>query len=101
MNDRYSQYTIIKSLDNPPRMLFWRMDDFLIMAALFFVGLFLGSIFVAFSGVFFKYIYGKLREKYPKGRLQHQFYWILPYETFIRFGKFKNLPPSHKRDFIL
>lgn len=95
---------IIKTIDNMPRILFWRMDEFSIMILPFFLGISIGGylgLFAIFSGPFLKCFYSKICKKYPKGTLQHLLYWNIPKSVFDKSGKLKNIPGSHLRTFSL
>ena len=91
---------VFKTLDNMPRMIFWGVDEFVIMAAPFFIGLLFGSVFMMLSGLVLKKFYCRWKKRYPRGLIMHALYWNLPTRAFIRFGVFKRLPHSHVRDFL-
>lgn len=96
--DNHNQ--IYKTMNNTPRMLFWGIDEFLIMAVPFFIGLLIGSIAVMLCGFVLKGFYRRTKKRYPKGMIRHSLYRNLPDWIFKRIGVFKRLPPSHKRDFL-
>ncbi|PJD94543.1 MAG: type IV conjugative transfer system protein TraL [Parachlamydia sp.] len=96
-----NSFVVIKTIDNMPRVIFWRMDEFIVMILPFFIGVCLGSILVTISGPFLKYFYTKTLKKYPTGTLQHRLYWNLPKDAFEKSGKLKNIPGSHLRHFSL
>ncbi|MFI5343138.1 MAG: type IV conjugative transfer system protein TraL [Chlamydiales bacterium] len=87
-------------MDNTPRMLFWGIDEFVIMVSPFFIGLLVGSVPVMLSGFFLKGFYRRTKKRYPKGAIRHSLYRNLPHWFFKQSGVFKRLPPSHKRDFL-
>jgi type IV conjugative transfer system protein TraL len=91
---------IFKTLDNAPRMLFWEIDEFIVMAAPFFLGVVVGSLCVMLSGLLFKKFYSRWKRRYPRGLLRHTLYWNIPTRAFNLIGIFKHLPQSHKRDFL-
>lgn len=96
-----SHKIIIKTLDNMPRMLFWGIDEFVIMFAPVFLGIVMGSVVVMVSGFFAKYFYSKQRNRFPRGYIRHVLYWSLPKDVFIKFGALKQVPPSHVREYTL
>lgn len=96
-----NSYQVLKTIDNMPRILFWRVDEFSMLAIPFFLGVGLGSALVILSGPIIKYFYSKIIKKYPKGTFRHKLYWNLPKEVFDRSGKLKKLPPSHIREWTL
>lgn len=90
---------IFKTLDNTPRMLFWDMDELLMVMVPFFIGGVLGSYLIMLSGFVIKKFYRRSKKRYPKGLLKHIIYWNIPTNVCIKAGIFKSLPHSHKRDF--
>lgn len=101
MARRYDQHIILKTLDNSPRILFWDLDEFLVMIAPLFIGMIVGSFLVMVSGILLKPAFSKAKRRFPRGRLQHRMYWLLPTKAFRRFGMIERLPASHIREFIL
>jgi type IV conjugative transfer system protein TraL len=91
---------IYKTMDNTPRMLFWEIDDFIVMAAPFFLGVIAGSILVMLSGFVLKKFYTRWKKTYSKGLLRHTIYWHMPTKAVNKLGIFKRLPQSHKRDYL-
>lgn len=87
-------------MDNTPRMLFWGVDEFMVMAIPFFLGIIFGSVVIMLSGFVVRNFFCRWKRRYPKGVIVHVFYWKLPTQAFMRFGAFKSLPHSHLRDFL-
>lgn len=94
-----SPMPILKTLDNMPRVTFWKIDEFLCLAVPLFLGIAFGSLLAALSGVILKQLYSKFKRKMPFGLFLHRIYWLLP--TWSLKGMIKTLPPSHQREFIL
>ena len=89
----------LKTLDNSPRVLFWEVDEFLSLSVPLFLGIALGSLLLAISGIFLKQIYSKIKRKMPFGYFIHRIYWMFPTRSLR--GVIKTLPPSHQREYIL
>lgn len=101
MSRVYDQHVIIKTLDNPPRMLFWDLDEFLVMITPFFVGMILSSILVMVSGFFLKIAYSSLKKEGQKGPIRHRAYWLIPQGVNRSCGVLKKIPGSHIRRVVL
>jgi len=101
MLDSQSTYQLVNTLDNSPRILFWRLDEFLVMVAPALIGVAIDSAILAFSGILLKYLYSQLIRSRPRGVLRHLAYWLLPCE-FMRWSKrYERIPPSHLRELLL
>lgn len=98
MNERQLMY---KTLDNPIRILFWSVDEFLLLAGPLFLSMCLGSISLIFIGFILKPFYTKIKKQLPYGAFKHMLYWNLPTSTLRRMGRIKSLPPSHCRELLL
>jgi type IV conjugative transfer system protein TraL len=96
MKDRNRIY---KTLDNTPRMFFWEIDEFFLMIVPLFIGIMIGSLLLMPSGLFLKWLYCRLKRRYPRGIIKHKFYSALPTSFFVMLGIYKGLPQSHKRKF--
>ena len=92
---------IYKTLDNPIRFLFWGMDECLIVAVPFFLGLCLHKFVLLFGGMILKHCFSKIKKKFPHGAFAHKLYWHLPTPALKHLSKIKNLPPSHQRELLL
>jgi|LakMenE01Jun11ns_1017448.scaffolds.fasta_scaffold9870780_1 type IV conjugative transfer system protein TraL len=95
-----STYTVLKTLDNAPRFLFWDMDEFVLMVAPFILGMSI-SIFIMPLGFILRYFYSKLKKRYSHGKLKHKLYRSLPKQLFEVVGVCGRCPPSHLRKFIV
>ncbi len=91
-----NSYHVLKTLDNPPRILFWDVYEFLAIAVPFVVGMGVASIAIMLSGIPLKILYKKFKKKSPYISFSQRVYWYLP-----KNKKLKNIPPSHQREFIL
>jgi len=92
---------LYKSLDNPIRILFWSMDEFLVLATPFFLCLCFGNVLFLLGTVVAKPLYAKMKKKFPRGVFKHHIYWNLPKRALEKMGKIKRLPPSHCRELLL
>ena len=63
-------------LDDPAQMLFWEIDEFLILCVFFGVGIVAGQLtaMVVFALVLVR-VYRKVRDRRPNGFLVHMVYW--------------------------
>jgi conjugal transfer pilus assembly protein TraL len=89
----------IKTLDNYPRILFWNLDDFLIVIVPMFFGICLGMLSLMLVGIVPIFIYRRMKKKMPHGSFKHKLYWILP--TRVMRKLLKNVPSSHYREMLL
>ena len=96
-----SENRILKSMDNPGRVLVWDLDEFLVISAPLFLGICVGSLLVTLSGLLLKPFYSRLRKKLPRGALSAYIYWKLPSSSLRRRGMISNLPDSNARDLLL
>lgn len=92
---------IFKTLDNPIRLLFWSLDEFLMMITPLFLGICVGSLFLMSLTFVVKPLYSRVKKKYPNGALRHKLYWEFPTSSYNKVGKFHSLPPSHIREYFL
>lgn len=94
------KYIILKTLDNPPRFLFWTLDVVVLLFIFFALGVTIHfSMFILALPV--KIVYSKLKRKFPKSLMKHKLYWSMPHSVFVRSGKFKNIPPSYIQEVLL
>lgn len=91
---------IYKTLDNVPRVLFWPIDEFLVLVIPMFLGVLIGSFLLMVLGIALKPFYMKAKKAFPKGSMIHRLYWRLPKSAFNRFNVLKRLPESCLRRFI-
>lgn len=94
-------HRVFSTLDNPPRILFWPLDEFLVMVGPAFVGFSIGYPLLLFLGFFAKPLYGRMKRKFPRGTLRHWLYWKLPAKAFGSSGPGSSFPPSYIREFLL
>lgn len=94
---------IIKTLDNPPRFLYWELKECMILIFSFLIGGAFESLVVLFVGIASFVAYRKLNFYAKKIEITpfHFLYWNLPTDALRRSGKFKTIPSSHKRDIVL
>ncbi|MGE3556307.1 MAG: type IV conjugative transfer system protein TraL [Candidatus Obscuribacterales bacterium] len=92
---------VLHTLDNKPRLLFWGIDEFLLMAAPILVGLATGKLIFALAIFVVRPLYTRMKRRFPKGSLKGYLYWHLPHTVVKRIGMFRGVPPSHIRRFFL
>lgn len=92
---KHESTIIIKTLDNTPRLLFWKIDSFALVTIPFLIGSLFGSFLVMSQGVFIYLLYRRFKRRYPGLNIKHLAYWSLP------TGKKVLFPPSHKREYTL
>lgn len=92
--------TIFKTLDNPTRLLFWKLDEFFILLIPFVLGVLFGNILLV-VGALLKYPYARMKKKLSHRTIQHYIYWYLPTHICRHMGHFKNMPSSHSRELLL
>ena len=95
------QNYVLKTLDNPVRVLFWGVDEFIVMVFPSFLAMAVGVSWLMLTGLLTKYLYNKLKKKFPNSSLRHCMYWNLPKEPMSKMGWFKTLPPSYWRKILL
>lgn len=98
MSDRHR---VFSTLDNPPRILFWPLDVFLIMVGPAFVGLAIGFPLLILAGFIVKPLYQRLKRRYPRGSFRHRLYWQFPQKAFGSSGPGSSFPPSYIREYLL
>jgi type IV conjugative transfer system protein TraL len=101
MARRFNTHILINSLDNPKRILFFRLDEFLILAVGFFLSIAFGNALFLVGGAVLRFFYKKFVVKMARGALQSRIYWHLPYAMLAKQKKFRTLPPSHIRRYFL
>ncbi len=93
------KHQLYKTLDNPLRVIFWSIDEFVLMVIPLMIGFMMASPFILLSGIFLKIVYSKFKKKFPV--LKHMIYWHLPTRRLRKQKIIKNLPSSHIREFML
>jgi|GEM_PF-1731092 len=99
MNKEYDQHIVIKTLDNPTRILFWDLPDFVLLVLPFFLGMLLESSLILIGGLMGRLLMKKVLRKMPKAYLKRAAYWYLPTRIMNHLLK-TDLPPSHVRRFM-
>lgn len=81
---------IKKTLNNMPRLVFWRIDDALVFLIPFSLGVLFGSLFLSICGFFCVGLYRRMRKRNGEINFKALLYWI--------FGTgFKNIPSYIRR----
>ena len=96
---------IFKTLDNPIRILFWNLNEFVLMSIPILLGLYSGNLLVMtllfISAYALKGRYAKVQKRFPNGSFKHVLYWHMPPQCLRKLGKIRRLPPSHHRELLL
>lgn len=80
---------IKRTLNNMPRLVFWRIDDVFVALVPFFAGLIFGSLLLMIGSFIGLYVYRNMRKRTGDLNLKAVIYWV--------FGEgFANVP-SHIR----
>lgn len=90
-----------KTFDEPIRILFWTIDEFLILIPLCFIGLILKSLFLICLAFTSKAFYAQMKKKRRHQSYSHFIYLYLPTAVCQKVGYFEGLPPSHLKEVIL
>lgn len=94
MND--ALLAIPQHLDDPPRFLFWDLDEAILFMLALVLGLMVDLVFVGgATGVALVLAYGKAKSGRHRAYALHLMYWYLP----VTLG-FRRTPPSWIREFI-
>ncbi|MBB63437.1 MAG: type IV conjugative transfer system protein TraL [Waddliaceae bacterium] len=97
---QHDESRIIKTLDNQPRVLFWDVDEFLVLFLPLLLGIGIGSILIMLLGIPLKFVFSKTKSK--RGvPLKHRMYWMLPSDFLRKRKGIHNFPDSHIRDIVL
>lgn len=84
---------VLAHLDRPVRLLFWSLDELVVMMIPFLVGIFSGSFVVILVGIVLYRFYRKNKRRYSAKRIKSLLYWYLP-------GRFVWMMPSYQRHFV-
>lgn len=84
---------VLAHLDRPVRLLFWSLDELVVMMLPFLIGIFTGSILVILIGLVLYRLYRKNKRRYSAKRIKALLYWYLP-------GRFRWMIPSYQRHFV-
>lgn len=94
MND--ALLAIPQHLDDPPRFLFWDLDEAILFMLALVLGLMVDLVFFGgATGVALVLAYGKAKSGRHRAYALHLMYWHLP----VTLG-FRRTPPSWIREFI-
>ena len=94
MND--ALLAIPQHLDDPPRFLFWDLDEAILFMLALVLGLMVDLVFIGgATGVVLVLVYGKAKSGRPRAYALPPMYWHLP----VTLG-FRRTPPSWIREFI-
>ena len=94
MND--ALLAIPQHLDDPPRFLFWDLDEAILFMLALILGLMVDLVFIGgATGVALVLAYGKAKSGRHRAYALHLMYWHLP----VTLG-FRRTPPSWIREFI-
>lgn len=65
-----------KSIDDPDQILLWSLDEFIVVAVLFGVGIIFAQLMISIvASYFFLKAFRRYREGRPIGFMQHVLYW--------------------------
>lgn len=92
-----NQHYTYKTLDHPIRILFWNLDDFLLLLAPILLAMSFGNLLFCL-GVLLRIPYKRLQKNRTHSSFKHYMYWHMP---TAYMSHFKRLPPSYLRELIL
>jgi type IV conjugative transfer system protein TraL len=90
-----------KTFDQSIRILFWALDEFLILIPLCFIGIVLRSLLLLGLAISLKAIYTQIKKKCRHQAFSHYLYRYFPTTICQKFGYFEGLPPSHLKELLL
>jgi conjugal transfer pilus assembly protein TraL len=94
MND--ALLAIPRHLDDPPRFLFWDLDEAILFMLALVLGLMVDLVFLGgATGVALVIAYGKAKSGRHRAHALHLMYWHLP----VTLG-FRRTPPSWIREYV-
>ena len=85
---------IPRYIDDPPTILFWDLDEFVLLCIFIVLGIITGKLTVfGLVGLVLSKIVGKFKQDKSDGYFLHILYWwgVMP---------LKGVPPSYKRNFV-
>jgi conjugal transfer pilus assembly protein TraL len=87
---------IPRHLDDPPRFLFWDLDEAILFMLALILGMMVDLLFAgAATGVALVIAYGRAKSGRHRAFALHLMYWYLP----VTLG-FRRTPPSYIREYI-
>lgn len=97
MSDTTLQYGIPRTLDSPPRVLWWDADQAILVSAFVVFGMAIGSMMIGvLLGGAMGYLYGRAKSgKHPMFAI-HLMYWHLPGALL----GFRRTPSSDHREYV-
>jgi conjugal transfer pilus assembly protein TraL len=91
------QYRLVNLLDEPERILFFTVEEFLMLIVPIAMGLkFHHSGYGLFLGICGLYSIHKFKKRDGEAFFQYWVYWNLP----LWFGRFKKIPPAYFRTLV-
>lgn len=99
MEKEYDQHLVLKTLDNPIRILFWNLPDFMMLILPFFVGMLFESTLLFLVGIALRIILKRALRRQRKGSAKLWVYWHFPTSTMNRMLK-THMPASHIRKYL-
>jgi type IV conjugative transfer system protein TraL len=91
----------LKTFDYSIRILFWSLDDFLILAPLCFLGVIFKSLYLIGLAFLLKSVYSHLKKKCGHQTISHYVYAYFPTSVCQKVGYFEGLPPSYLKEILL
>jgi conjugal transfer pilus assembly protein TraL len=85
---------IPRHIDDPPTILFWDLDEFVLLCIFIVLGILSGKLLMFGAvGLVLSKVVGRFKQDKSDGYFLHILYWwgIMP---------IKGLPPSYKRSFV-
>jgi conjugal transfer pilus assembly protein TraL len=87
---------IPKRLNDPPKMMFWELDQAMVFMAALMLGITVEMTLTSMAvGLLAAWGYGKLKSGKHRGFAKHALYWYTPFVNGMR-----RTPPSHIREFL-
>jgi conjugal transfer pilus assembly protein TraL len=91
-----ARLAIPQHLDDPPRFLFWDLDEAMLFMLALIAGMLMQTLFIGIAvGIVLVLLYGKAKSGRHRAFAIHLMYWYLP----VGLG-FKRTPPSYIREYI-
>ena len=78
---------IPRYIDAPPQLFFWEMDELLILAAMFGVGIIVGGL-ATFGGIFVGLFFVRLFKRYKYSGLRGQLLHLVHWKNIININDF-------------
>lgn len=92
-----SKYQVPRTLDDPGRILWWDVDQALLVCMFLVFGMVAGYLLIGMiTGLSIGWVYGKSKSGRHKGYAIHLMYWFMPSGVL----GLRRTPPSHHRELI-